>query len=300
MYVQVVSDETEVWLNIGRVEGVKGDKGDKGDTGATGTRGLGIYRVNNNLATSAYSVQWASVVNRPSDNKMRIGDLILSQNGNLFRCKELSSYTASGTFQIEFLYSIKGPQGNKGLDPLVQTQVFTRVFEVGTESLSIPFSYVSRTPVVGESFTLFGSSEGGIIVNGYITSVSSSTFNYMPTSVTNIKGDPGATKYIHNLYLAGSSSSGQDLVALTIYNTDPTPITNIATIKSYLQAYAGGQTAILYPASGQRIPSTGTAPVIFGIYLDTSGNIVARAFANVIANTITLASTLVVVRDYVV
>lgn len=100
--------------------GVVGPTGPKGPTGKEGVRGLGFYRTNSSLATSASSIAWSSISTRPSDNIMRVGDMIVSTNGNAFVCTTQSTYSSSGSISVSYRFSLEGnvgptgPQGSKG------------------------------------------------------------------------------------------------------------------------------------------------------------------------------------------
>ena len=99
------------------VQGNTGSTGAVGPTGPTGVRGLGFYRTNSTLANSASSITWSSISTRPSDNIMRVGDIIVSTNGNAFVCVTQSTYSSSGSISVSYRFSLEGnvgPTGAKG------------------------------------------------------------------------------------------------------------------------------------------------------------------------------------------
>lgn len=94
--------------------GSRGATGPTGPTGEDGVRGLGFYRTGSSLTTSASSITWSSISTRPSDNIMRVGDIIVSVNGNAFVCTTQSTYSSSGSISVSYRFSLKGNVGPTG------------------------------------------------------------------------------------------------------------------------------------------------------------------------------------------
>lgn len=123
--------------------GPKGDPGSDGADGAPGVRGLGFYRSNLPFATDVTSIAWSTIATRPSDNTMRVGDVIVDTLGNAFVCTVQSTYSSSGNITVSYRMSLKGNTGETGADGKAATIAIGDV-GVGTAQPGQPAAVVIK------------------------------------------------------------------------------------------------------------------------------------------------------------
>lgn len=190
------------WTNNGNLlnpstVNIKGPKGIPGTNGEDGIRGLGFYRTKLAPDRTEKTIAWSSISTRPSDNIMRVGDMIVGTNGNGFVCISQSTYTSSGSINVSYRMSLRGPEGDIGnvknfgavgdgvtddtnaiQTAINETQFGTVFFPEGDYKMSAPVTLKREVSIVGASkngVRLLANAGAFIIVPEFGTSMSNMT-----------------------------------------------------------------------------------------------------------------------------